>query len=1240
MLLDGLLEDLTTEKEHALFSELYSSVCDVFPEQVEEDAETFEKSEPLIDEQIPSAVAATCGRLLRSESEAELRIYEGGARLQAQLAKSRPDEPLVTIITVVYNCEATVSRCIDSVLSQTYLNIEYIVIDGGSTDGTLEAIKSYADKLDYVVSEPDGGIYNAMNKGLSLARGDFIAFLNADDYYLSQAVEFSVNNLISSGVDISYAGFVYSDENGWAVLADEPREWESSRAILGVPGGHETFFVHRDCYDKIGGYSEEYRLAADYHWMLRAIKKGLVAKPLPKNILVMSTGGQSFSKDLEISENYRILDEYYGQLPASLKDELYLLKYYKNWHGPTQEDWRLREIAQKAQGIYRELDRDFTKGLVEYKKPVSGLITPKRGESPGQLSVDIFLTYLVGASGGAERIAIETANALAGRGFAVNLICCHGRVGEPYYPVADEVNYIDLGIHPYKTEYYQLGIDGIDLAFERIAGRKFEKLDYEATREDFQAWLDDGNLWMSAVYRGYLKRNPPDIAISHMPSTYPFVLLGREADCPTLHIASLHNAPEFKFYSPLYPAKNQMERYIRLVALEYADRIGLIFDSFIEQMPAYLQSKCFVLPNYVSELLRPDDTEPANSKKTILSVGRLAPQKSHGLLLRAYAIVKSKFPDWQLKIYGVGPLFDEYRQLCSDLGLNSSEILCGENRKISDAYQKADIFAFPSVYEGFGLTVVEAMKFGLPVIAYEDCYGVNSIVQHEETGCLLSRDESGDTLAQALLDLIENAELRARMGESGLQHSVRYSQDAHIDALQREFLSVKVPPFPKGNATDVVKVENYDVALLSTFLEGGAGIAAHRLANGLSEAGHRSMFYTFSDAPRPGVFPMVLSADRQHIYDRSQEVIWAADKPEGATLFSGSYPSLNFQQLDHLAHFDVINLHWVQRLLSTEAVAYIASLGPPVVWTLHDMNPLTGGCHYTNGCIGYLNDCSSCPQVSKGLEFYPANSLQAKTANWKSNITIVCPSDWLAECARNSKVFCGSRIETIPNGLQTNVYRPRDKQLARKYLNIPDAPSVLLFACQSHKERRKGFKELVETCNNLKETGRDIHVIAFGNENDELASIPFPTTSLGHIDSDEILALGYSAADVTVLPSLEDNLPNIMLESISCGTPLAAFDSGGIKEVVIDSVTGKLAKSGRSEELAAAVDYLLDQDLSESCRRYAVENFDYRLQAARYTRLFQELSINRLGYEELPQLIFQGEVCPESQKNLDYILSF
>ncbi|MBK3333194.1 glycosyltransferase [Persephonella atlantica] len=205
--------------------------------------------------------------------------------------------PLVSVITVVYNGERYIEGTIQSVINQTYPNIEYIIIDGGSTDRTIDIIKNYEDYIDYWISEPDNGIYDAMNKGLESATGDIIGFLNSDDFYASNnTIEKVVKEFIAQKVDSVYGDLIYVNSKDTSKII---RYWKSKpykRGLFkkGWHPPHPTFFVKKEVYEKYGVFNLKFKIAADYELMLRFLEKYQISSSYISEVLVkMRIGGKS-----------------------------------------------------------------------------------------------------------------------------------------------------------------------------------------------------------------------------------------------------------------------------------------------------------------------------------------------------------------------------------------------------------------------------------------------------------------------------------------------------------------------------------------------------------------------------------------------------------------------------------------------------------------------------------------------------------------------------------------------------------------------------------------------------------------------------------------------------------------------------------------------------------------------------------------------------------------------------------
>lgn len=310
---------------------------------------------------------------------------------------------------------------------------------------------------------------------------------------------------------------------------------------------------------------------------------------------------------------------------------------------------------------------------------------------------------------------------------------------------------------------------------------------------------------------------------------------------------------------------------------------------------------------------------------------------------------------------------------------------------------------------------------------------------------------------------------------------------------------------------------------------------------------------------------------------------------------------------------EVVHLHWVS--YGFMRIETLAAIRRPMVWTLHDMWPFTGGCHYSEGCDHYLQGCGCCPLLGS------TNHFDLSRWNWNRKadkwlvlpMTIVTPSRWLAERARKSLLFRDAIIEVIPNGNDLTRFKPRDKSLCRDILSLPQGKKIILSGgidCKSN--GRKGFDLLLSALHILKETVLDVELVIVGAAEPEITvDFGIPTHYLGMLSDEITLSLVYSAADVFVAPSREENLSNMVLESISCGLPCVAFDIGGMPDMIEHRISGFLAPPFDTADLATGIALILKNDalrsdMSHRSREKAEREFAIELVASRYDQLYEE----------------------------------
>lgn len=314
---------------------------------------------------------------------------------------------------------------------------------------------------------------------------------------------------------------------------------------------------------------------------------------------------------------------------------------------------------------------------------------------------------------------------------------------------------------------------------------------------------------------------------------------------------------------------------------------------------------------------------------------------------------------------------------------------------------------------------------------------------------------------------------------------------------------------------------------------------------------------------------------------------------------------------------DIINLHWVcNGFLRIET---LAKFQKPLVWTLHDMWTFTGGCVYTQECENYKQSCGNCPQLGSDRQNDLSNWVwQRKEKAWKNlNLTIVTPSHWLAKCAASSSLLKDTRIEVIPNGLDTDKYKPIAKSVARSILGLSEDKQLILFgAMNATGDSRKGFNFLQSALQNLSQSGwgENVELVIFGSSKpSNHIEFGFNSHYLGKLSDDISLALVYSAADVFVAPSMQDNLPNTVMEALACGTPCVAFDIGGMPDMIDHHQNGYLVTPFEIDDLVQGIIWVLEdqerhQKLQHHARDKSLREFANEVQARRYLSLYEDIT--------------------------------
>lgn len=401
---------------------------------------------------------------------------------------------------------------------------------------------------------------------------------------------------------------------------------------------------------------------------------------------------------------------------------------------------------------------------------------------------------------------------------------------------------------------------------------------------------------------------------------------------------------------------------------------------------------------------------------------------------------------------------------------------------------------------------------------------------------------------------------------------------------------------------------------------GGAAVAASRLVDALNNNGVKAKMLVrdkvTEDITVVGL-PKKLLAQWNFLWERwcvfchlhfSKEHLWEIDMA-----VAGS----DITKMREFKEADIIHLSWLnQGMLSLRGIRKIIRSGKPIVWTMHDLWPATGICHYARGCNRYASTCGNCPLLPhKGFK----NDLSAKVFRRKQNIYqqgniyFVSCSKWLEKQAMVSGLFTGQRITNIPNPLDVRVFCPQDKAEARLRVGLPANKNIILFVSQRITDERKGMKYFVEAIDKLVEKYpqmKNNSAIALLGGHSEDMTFALPSYALGYVSEEKQIVNVYNSVDVFVLPSLEDNLPNTIMEAMACGVPCVGFKAGGIPEMIEHQKNGYVANYRDADDLANGIHWVLeeaDKDfLVEGCLRKVMHNYSQHAVALRYIEIYNE----------------------------------
>ena len=399
---------------------------------------------------------------------------------------------------------------------------------------------------------------------------------------------------------------------------------------------------------------------------------------------------------------------------------------------------------------------------------------------------------------------------------------------------------------------------------------------------------------------------------------------------------------------------------------------------------------------------------------------------------------------------------------------------------------------------------------------------------------------------------------------------------------------------------------------------GGAAIAAQRLNSGLRSAGvdsrmlvqHKTSDLGSVVGPSSGL-DKALSVLRSPLTRRLLNLRAGIDTGNFSPEWFPSHALKTIETINP----DIVHLHYLGRGFGRPEI--IGNIKRPIIWTLHDMWPFTGGCHYDKECGRYRDSCGKCPVLGSSKEKDLSRKVwRRKQAAWgEAKVTIVTLSNWMERCVGESTIFQNATTYRVPNGLDLDLFRPIEPAVARSILGFPvDKLLVLFGTVTAGSKEYKGFEHLEEMLTGAVEIGTEVEAVVFGgSEPSDPPDFGFPTTYMGRLHDTNSLVLLYSAVDVFIAPSRQDNLPNTVMEALACGTPCLAFNIGGMPDLIDHKKNGYLATPFDTADMAAGLNWILaDSDrrrrLSENARKKVERCFSQRLQVERMMEIYESVA--------------------------------
>lgn len=1087
--------------------------------------------------------------------------------------------PAISIVTVTFNAGRSLETTFRSLRRQTCRDFELVLVDGGSTDETLEIVEQNRDLVSDFVSEPDFGVYDAINKGIRRARGAFVCILHAGDAYSERFLERALATARAHPGCVPYTAYRHGE------TPVEPGAMSDGIFFHYLWLNHSAFLVPRAVYETVGLYDPNFQIVSDQIWMRRAREQGIAFVFTHGEELRFAAGGKSTAtgeaaRRAIIREHVDACRLFFDFLSDDIAEALYLYRFEEARSAPLLD--YLRDTPRWT--LPPERAAHFTRSLAAFFEAIWSRRAIDEENAPDQVRRRFDIADVL-------RIDYGSVN-VRSNGLSFAEACADlPRVRETCGGGPVTLHYAEVFSRPTETFVYDL-LNRLDQTDEAPHVFLFEKRELPYRRPFANLVQFDleryGEIFTERFLRHLYEKLQVRVVICHFASNGWRLhqrLGARRFDTPSIFMChgidvfSLSKRSAYADYILSEAARSPMVRFtvVSRYLQDVLARAGVPEDK-ITLVPNTVHDRFFATARRRAE---PRPGLKREGPLRLLNIGRLVPWKGQEVLIEALAKLADEAGVEAQATFVYGAVDDDLARLqrrAKQLGVRDRVRFLDyvDFEEQPDFFDDFDIYVSTSTYsedasarsETFGVALLEAIASGLPVVA-TDAGAQPEVVGDPGAFARIAPHGSAEGLAAAVLDLIERLPEPFSNAAFAQERLARFTPAAQIDRLR--------------GVIEAVCSKRLRVALFSTTLEAGAGAAAARMQGSLQQAGVDARLYHL-DGVSTGA-----GVER---LETANELLWRDAQPGRDALVAGNAAfTIDPDGVDEdtlrrvVRDVDVVVLQWTARFLSIENIGFLLTLGKPVVFTLRDMQHLTGGCHFFNGCGNWRSDCLPCPQFRPAENHLPHAQFMHKRALWNpANAYCHVLSRGGRDLAARSPLFRDAPVIQIGNPLDMETFRLEDRAEARRRLNLPvDGPIVGVIP--SYDARSKGLEDFAAIWKYFRkrEDGRAARLAVAGKASDALAEAE-GAVALGYLSDPDLLRAFYNACDAVVVPSREETFSNTTLEALGCGTAVLGFDTGAIAELTAEG-RGFCAEPGDLAAIAHALPGFLGEDGTARARR-------------------------------------------------------